>query len=98
MKVDKTEIKENSDRNFCVYLSTVDDSYDAQIYSILKDPKNIFRVEGSKLCLSRKADFEEKPTRSEVMLTANQELNEFNIFERNCKILKPWYMDILNCS
>lgn len=88
MKVDKTEIKENSDRNFCVYLSTVDDSYDAQIYSILKDPKNIFRVEGSKLCLSRKADFEEKPTRSEVMLTA-KEFKKFNNFERNCKFWNP---------
>lgn len=63
MKVDVTEIKENSDSRFCVYLSTEDDSYDAQLYSILHDPKEIFRVDGSKLCLTRKADFEEKPTK-----------------------------------
>ncbi|XP_062574138.1 protocadherin Fat 4-like [Saccostrea cucullata] len=65
MKVDNTNIKENRE-DVCVYLSTVDDSYDAQTYSILADPKNIFQVSGSKLCLKRKADYEEKPTKWNV--------------------------------
>ncbi|XP_061172363.1 protocadherin gamma-B4-like [Saccostrea echinata] len=65
MKVDNTNIKENV-KDLCVYLSTVDDSYDAQFYSILADPKNIFQVSGSKLCLNRKADYEEKPTKWNV--------------------------------
>jgi hypothetical protein len=63
MKVDSTNITENTEAGHCIYLSTVDDSYDLLSYSILRDPKNIFRVEGSKLCLTRKTDFEEKPTK-----------------------------------
>ncbi|KAK3580861.1 hypothetical protein CHS0354_032922 [Potamilus streckersoni] len=66
IKLDKTVLEENVASGTCfAYFTTVtdDEPYERHVYSILTDPTGRFSINENRLCLTRRTNYEEEPSK-----------------------------------